>query len=198
MIAVIDYNAGNTASVGNALDQLGQRYKITGDPEEIARADKIIFPGVGAAGPAMETLKKRGIDQILRKTKTPVLGICLGLQLLFKKSDESPEADGLDIYPGRVGIFKSRGIKIPHMGWNSVSLKTKHPLLKGIADGSYFYFVHSYYAVPKDPALAAGFCRYGTEDFTAILGTDTAFATQFHPEKSQADGLRMLRNFGQL
>ena len=177
MIAIINYNAGNTASVANALDRLGQRYKITGDLEEIARADKIIFPGVGAAGPAMETLKKRGIDRVLRKTKTPVLGICLGLQLLAEFSEEG-DTPCLGIIPGRVRRFGD-DLKVPQIGWNRVGK-------------DYFYFIHSYY-LPVGPFTIAT-TEYGVP-FSAIVRKNNFLAAQFHPEKSGEAGLKFLSNF---
>ena len=177
MIAIIDYNSGNTASVANALRRLGQRYEITGDPELVARADKIIFPGVGAAKAAMKELKKRGLDKLLRRTKTPVLGICLGLQLLAEFSEED-NTKCLGIIPGRVKRF-SDDLKVPQIGWNRVGK-------------DYFYFVHSYYLPVGHYTLATA--TYGVP-FSAIIQKDNFYATQFHPEKSGEAGLQILRNF---
>ncbi len=189
---------GNLRSVSKALEFLGAKVKISGSPEDIRTADKLVLPGVGAFGDAAQELKTQGLMDPIRefiRQKKFFLGICLGLQLLFKKSEESPEAEGLDVFKGSVRAFRSKSVKIPHMGWNNVKIQNPSPVLKGIPDSSSFYFVHSFYAVPEDPKLTAGACTYGEETFTAVLGTETAFATQFHPEKSQKAGLTLLKNF---
>jgi imidazole glycerol-phosphate synthase subunit HisH len=198
MITLIDYGMGNLRSVSKALEHLGGKVKITSSPKEIEGAEKLILPGVGAFGDAMDELLSRElIEPILHfiSKKKYFLGICLGLQLLFKKSEESPEATGLGIYPGKVKRFHSSEIKIPQMGWNNIRIVKDHPLMKGVKDGSFFYFVHSFYAEVEDPKLAVGLTQYGEEEFPAILGNETTFATQFHPEKSQEAGLAILRNF---
>lgn len=198
MIIIIDYGMGNLRSVSKALEHWGGKVKVSSAAEDIEKADKLVLPGVGAFGDAVRELKLLRLLEPLKafiRSAKPFLGICLGLQLLFPKSDESPEADGLGVYEGKVEHFRSPRIKVPHMGWNSVKIEKRHPLLKGIPDESFFYFVHSYYAAPKDKKLTAGSCRYGRETFPAILGTDSLLATQFHPEKSRTAGLKLLKNF---
>ena len=198
MIVIIDYGMGNLRSVSKALEHLGAKVKVSSLPADIEIADKLVLPGVGAFKDAMRELTARNLVEPIRTylhSQKPFLGICLGLQLLFPTSEENPDAAGLGIYPGKVQSFKSSDIKIPHMGWNQVSLTRSHPCLKDIPDQSYFYFVHSYYAVPVQSAVVAGQCQYGEETFAAILATDTMFATQFHPEKSQEAGLKILKNF---
>ncbi len=201
MIIVVDYGMGNLRSVSKALEFLGGKVKVSSVPEEILKADKVVLPGVGAFGDGTRELTLRGLAEPLRvfiQSKKPFLGICLGLQLLFPSSEESSGSAGLSIFPGEVVKFRSRDVKIPHMGWNQVRQIKKHPFLKGIPDESFFYFVHSFYAKPKNPELPIGLTRYGDEEFASILGTDTALATQFHPEKSQQAGLDLLRNFVQI
>lgn len=198
MIVIVDYGMGNLRSVSKAIEHLGGKVKVSSDFSEIKSADKLVLPGVGAFGEATKELKSRSLFEPIKDfvlERKPFLGICLGLQLLFDSSEESPGASGLGIFPGMVRAFSSREVKIPHMGWNSATLKTPHPLLKGIPDGSFFYFVHSYYAVPTDSRLLLGETQYGEEIFSSILGTETLFAVQFHPEKSQSSGLRILKNF---
>ena len=198
MIVVVDYGMGNLRSVSKALEHLGGKVKVSSDPREIEKADKVVLPGVGAFGDAARELRLLGLFEPITafiENSRPFLGICLGLQLLFSKSDESPDAKGLGLFPGNVRAFHSPKVKIPHMGWNSIQILKKHPLLKGIPDESFFYFVHTYYAVPRDQGLAIANCRYGRENFPAVLGTETLFATQFHPEKSQQAGLAILKNF---
>lgn len=198
MILVVDYGMGNLRSVSKALEHLGARVQVSADPGDIGRADKVVLPGVGAYGDAVRELTnlrwREPLVEFIEAGK-PFLGICLGLQLLFPESEESPGARGLGIYPGKVRHFSSPGLKVPHMGWNSVSMLHPHPLLKGIPDGSYFYFVHSYYGAPQKEELTVGTCSYGGETFAAILGTPTLLATQFHPEKSQEAGMNLLKNF---
>lgn len=198
MIIVIDYGMGNLRSVSKALEHLGGKVQVSSNPQEIQKAEKLVLPGVGAFGDAVKELKARSlflpIQEYLRQNK-PFFGICLGLQLLFASSEENPDAAGLGAFPGQVKRFHSLDIKIPHMGWNQVKILHQHPLLNGVPDQSYFYFVHSYYAVPKESQLTAGACTYGQENFTAILASGNVFATQFHPEKSQEAGLKILKNF---
>ncbi|HLD50413.1 MAG TPA: imidazole glycerol phosphate synthase subunit HisH [bacterium] len=201
MIIVVDYGMGNLRSVSKALEFLGGKVKVSSVPEEILKADKVVLPGVGAFGDGMRELTLRGLAEPLRvfiQSKKPFLGICLGLQLLFPASEESAGSKGLDIFPGEVIKFRSRDVKIPHMGWNQVRQIKEHPFLKGIPAESFFYFVHSFYAKPKNADLVIGLTGYGDEEFASILGTDTALATQFHPEKSQQAGLDLLRNFVQI
>lgn len=201
MIIVVDYGMGNLRSVSKAIEHLGGKVKISASPEEIQNAAKVVLPGVGAFGDGMQELRARGLVDPIRnfiQSKKPFLGICLGLQLLFPSSEESIGAAGLDVFPGAVVKFRFRkdgGVKIPHMGWNQVSQVKKHPFFKGVPDGSFFYFVHSFYANPQNRDLALGMTGYGDEEFASILGTETAVATQFHPEKSQQAGLSLLRNF---
>lgn len=200
MIVVVDYGMGNLRSVSKALESLGGSVCVTADPAKIKQCSKLVLPGVGAFGDASAELQKRLLwGSVLGHVQSgkPFLGICLGLQLLLEASEESPGALGLGLFKGKVLRFKSSGIKIPHMGWNTVDFhpEEKHPLLKGIKPASYFYFVHSYYAAPDEAEAAVGKTQYGQENFAAILGKDNVFATQFHPEKSQEAGLRILKNF---
>jgi len=195
MIAVIDYGAGNLKSVANALDFLKAKYKITDNPKDIEKADKIIFPGVGAFGDCIKALEKRDLIETLKKEipKKPYLGICLGLQILFEKSEESLKVKGLGIFRGNVKRFKSK-LKIPQIGWNSVDIIKKNELLKNIKDNSYFYFVHSYYVNPKDKWIILTKTDYG-EDFVSGIAKDNTFGVQFHPERSGEVGLKILENF---
>ena len=198
MIAVIDYGMGNLRSVSKALENLGGRVKISSDFREIAACDKVVLPGVGAFGDAAAELKSRGLwDCVLAclNSGKPFLGICLGLQLLLEASEESPGAQGFGFFKGNVRRFSAPGLKVPHMGWNQLKILRPHPLLQGVGDGSYFYFVHSYFALPADREIVVSECQYGTGAFAAILGRENVFATQFHPEKSQDAGLRILKNF---
>lgn len=198
MILVIDYGMGNLRSVSKALEHLGAAVKVSAEPTDILGADKIVLPGVGAFGDAVRELQAAGLFDSLKKAilgKKKFLGICLGLQLLMGSSEESPGVEGLGIFPGSVRRFRSKKVKIPHMGWNTVKLTQKHPLLKGLTDGAAFYFVHSFYALPEDPQKTAASCQYAEESFPAMLGNGTVFATQFHPEKSQEAGLQILKNF---
>lgn len=198
MILLIDYGMGNLRSVSKALEHLGADVRISGSPDDLEKAEKIVLPGVGAFGDAMEELRRRHLAEALQKAAfagKKMLGICLGLQLLFPSSEEAPEIEGLAIFPGKVRRFRSPGVKVPHMGWNTVRITQPHPLLEGVPPDAYFYFVHSYYAAPQEAALIAAECLYGKESFAAMAGSGNIFATQFHPEKSQADGLRILKNF---
>ena len=198
MIIIVDYGMGNLRSVSKALEHLGAKVKISSRSKEILQADKIILPGVGAFGDAMAELRKIELIDTLRdafQNQKKILGICLGMQLLFSSSEESPEVEGLEFFKGKAQTFRSQDVKVPHMGWNSVKVSQNHPLLQGVPSGSYFYFVHSYYVVPKDHGLTAAECTYGSETFPAMIGTGHVFATQFHPEKSQEAGLKILKNF---
>jgi len=200
MIVVVDYGMGNLRSVSKALESLGGSVCVTADPIKIKQCSKLVLPGVGAFGDASAELQKRLLwEPVLEHVRSgkPFLGICLGLQLLLEESEESPGALGLGVFKDKVIRFRSTGVKIPHMGWNTVDFAAEgtHPLLKGIKPGSYFYFVHSYYAAPAEADVAVGKTVYGQENFAAILGKDNVFATQFHPEKSQEAGLKILKNF---
>lgn len=199
MIYVIDYGMGNLRSVTKAIEKLGGKVQLTSQPEDVKRADKLVLPGVGAFGDGCDELQRRRLFTPLREAlrqDRPFLGICLGMQLLFEESEESPKAKGLGVFRGKVRRFQSPDVKIPHMGWNQMRIKNRDaPILKGILDGSYFYFVHSYYPVPDEASLVAGTCQYGREEFAAFLGRGAVWASQFHPEKSQEAGLRILQNF---
>lgn len=201
MIAVIDYDAGNIRSVEKALLLLGQEVKVTGDGGEILRADKVVLPGVGAFGDAMKNIRDRGLEQVIRKVvekKTPFLGICLGLQLLFERSDEAPGVKGLEILEGEIRkIPEQEDMKIPHMGWNSLHLENNGRLFRGVDEGAYVYFVHSYYLKAADEQIVKASTEYGTH-IHASVEQDNVFACQFHPEKSSAVGLRILQNFVEL
>lgn len=201
MIAMIDYDAGNIKSVEKALLLLGQEVEVTGDPERILKAEKVILPGVGAFGDAMENLKRAGLDEVIRRVAakgTPFLGICLGLQLLFERSDEAPGAEGLGLLEGEIlKIPDQEGLKIPHMGWNSLHLEHGGRLFRGIEEQSYVYFVHSYYLKAKDESIVKASTEYSTH-IHASVEKDNIFGCQFHPEKSGEVGLRILKNFVEL
>lgn len=201
-IAIVDYQMGNLRSVQKALEHVGAKATITSDPECISRAAKVILPGVGAFGDAMRELKSRHLVQPIVESirgGKPFLGICLGLQLLFETGLEGGEYIGLGVLPGKVVRFDlPAALKVPHMGWNQVvERKPASPLLKGILPSAYFYFVHSYCVVPCDATTSWLECDYGGS-FCAAVWRDNLFATQFHPEKSQRDGLQLLRNFSEL
>jgi len=193
---------GNLRSVSKALETMGSEVVVSSLPSDLNCADKIVLPGVGAFGGASKELQRRKLFEPLRtfiQKKKPFLGICLGLQLLFEESEESPGQRGLAIFRGKVRKFQSTAVKIPHMGWNQMTLLRKGaPLFENIPDESFFYFVHSYYAVPQDSLLVAGECTYGQERFAAFVGEGKTWASQFHPEKSQEAGLQILRNFVKL
>ncbi len=201
MITIIDYGMGNLRSVAKALEHLGLACEVTAEPARLARAERAILPGVGAFGDAMAELERRDLIAPLRDfaaSGRPLIGICLGMQLLFESSEESPGVAGLGLVPGSVRRF-TPGLKVPHMGWNRVRQARPSPLFEGIGEGEYFYFVHSYYVDPAPAAgeVIAGVTDYGIE-FGSVLSRGNLFATQYHPEKSQAMGLRMLSNFGTL
>lgn len=201
MIAIIDYDAGNLKSVEKALVSLGEEVLVSRDSSEILQADKVILPGVGSFGDAMNNLDKFGlVDTIKKVTRngTPFLGICLGLQLLFKESDETPGAEGLDILPGKIlKIPAKEGFKIPHMGWNSLDVKPGAKLFKGFEGNPYVYFVHSYYLKAADENIVAASTEYTTH-IHASVESGNVFACQFHPEKSSEVGLKILKNFASL
>ena len=203
MIAIIDYKAGNLASVARAIDYLGFECRITHDVKEILRADRVIFPGVGSAGQAMLDLRKMGLDQAiceLYKSGKPFLGICLGTQIILEESEEN-QTTCLGLLPGKVKHFPmpllsndGKNLKVPHMGWNQVRLKRVHPVLSGVAPESEFYFVHSFYPAPVGDDTIIGTTDHGIT-FTSVLGEKNLFAVQFHPEKSGPPGLTILKNF---
>jgi glutamine amidotransferase len=196
-VAVVDYEAGNLKSVETALRKLKADYVITKNPDTILNAERCIFPGVGEARSAMEALIASNLDDALRRfhaTGRPLLGICNGCQLVFTRSEER-DATCLGLLPGLATRFKPReGLKVPHMGWNTVMLRREHPIFAGIADRSYFYFVHSYYPAPSDKDLVVAECEHGVV-FAAAVARDNLAAVQFHPEKSGTRGLRLLANF---
>jgi glutamine amidotransferase len=198
MITIVDYQMGNLRSVQKGVQRVGGEAQISSDPAEIAAADKLILPGVGAFGDAMAEIRRRDLAGPIRdfiESGRPFLGICLGLQLLFEKGFEHGEHDGLGILAGDVVRFQRPAtMKVPHMGWNTVTRTNDSPLLKEIADGTHFYFVHSYYVRPADPSVVALECDYGGK-FCAMVWKDNLYATQFHPEKSQSDGLKLLAAF---
>ena len=198
MIAIIDYDAGNLKSVEKAFDYLGERTVITRDREEILNADKVVLPGVGAFGDAMDKLHRYGLVEVIREVASggrPFLGICLGLQLLFESSEESPGVEGLGIFKGKIlRIPDADGLKIPHMGWNSLMYDHPGRLFAGIPEGSYVYFVHSYYLQAQDPEIVTASTRYATH-IHASVEQGNVFACQFHPEKSSGVGLMILKNF---
>ena len=199
MIAIIDYGAGNIKSVYKALKFIGADCKVTSDKDEILNADGAILPGVGSFGDAMDTMTKRGIkDTIIEYTKSgkPFLGICLGLQLLFPESEETPGVKGLDIFKGTITKIpnQNRTLKIPHMGWNNISIKQKNGIFKDIEGEPYVYFVHSFYLKAQDKDIVAATTQYGIE-IDAAVQKGNIIATQFHPEKSGEVGLKMLKNF---
>jgi glutamine amidotransferase len=200
-IVVVDYDAGNLRSVQRALEHVGLQALVTSDPREVERAKALVLPGVGSAQDCMRKLSSRGLIQPLQEyaaSGRPFLGVCVGLQLLFDGSEEGGGVDCLGILPGMVRRFPAQaGLKIPQIGWNEVTFKFDHPLLDGIPGGSYFYFVHSYYADPSQPGTTIGEAEYGV-DFAAIVASDNVVATQFHPEKSADLGLRLYANFGRI
>lgn len=201
MIGIIDYDAGNLRSVEKALVSLGEEVIVSRDSSEILQADKVILPGVGSFGDAMNNLDKFGLVDTIKKVAasgTPFLGICLGLQLLFKESDETPGAEGLDILPGKILKIPAKDVfKIPHMGWNSLDVKPGARLFKGLEGNPYVYFVHSYYLKAADEGIVAATTEYTTH-IHASVESGNVFACQFHPEKSSDVGLKILKNFASL
>lgn len=195
MVAIVDYRMGNLHSVQKACTRAGLRSRITSRAQDLRSSRAIILPGVGAFGHAMQNLNRQRLVGVLKEAAErgkPLLGVCLGMQLLFETSEEFGKHPGLGIFPGRVRPFP-RKFKVPHMGWNSLSIKRRHPLLRSIPDGSYMYFVHSFYCEPADPQLTLATTAYGIE-VAAAVGRDNILATQFHPEKSQDLGLHVYRN----
>ena len=193
--AIVDYNVGNLASVEHALHYIGAKTEITADETELERADAIILPGVGAFPDAYAELAKRGLPAVLHRQaeKKPILGICLGMQLLLSSSTEVRPCQGLDFVPGKVDRIRT-DLKLPHIGWNALRLKTPTPLFRGIDDDSYVYFVHTFCAMPQQPEHVYAVTDYGTE-VVAAVGCGNVYGTQFHPEKSGDVGLEILKNF---
>jgi glutamine amidotransferase len=194
-IAIADYGIGNLGSVTKAFHRFGAEVRLTGDPEELLRADALVLPGDGAFAATMAEVERRGLVPVLRRTVEsgkPLLGICIGMQLLFEESEEHGLFRGLGFLPGRVRRFEG-DLPVPHMGWNRLRVRRHHPLLDGVADGSYVYFVHSYYCDASDDVVIAS-SDYG-RDFAAIVGRGSVLGVQFHPEKSQEVGLRMVASF---
>jgi len=198
MIALVDYGMGNLRSVEKALTRVGADVRIVSDRTSVLAADALVLPGVGAFGDCMANLEKGGLIEPIREfiaSKRPFLGICLGFQALFESSEEAPGVSGLAVFPGKVPRFAANDLKVPHMGWNGLRIQRRDcPILQGVSDGSHVYFVHSYYCRPKSESLICGTTEYGI-DFCSMLWADNVYATQFHPEKSQEVGLRMLGNF---
>lgn len=199
MIAIIDYGMGNLRSVSKAFEAVGHQAMVTRDLAEIRKASHVVLPGVGAFGDCMANLKRLDLVESIRstiKSGKPFLGICLGLQLLFSESEEFGLHAGLDIIPGRVRKFDlDPSLKVPHMGWNQIKMQKTCPIFDGIADGSNWYFVHSYFVDPADRIVVATMTTYGMP-FVSSIWKDNVVACQFHPEKSQASGLRLIKNFG--
>ena len=203
MIAIVDYGMGNLRSAQKGFEAAGHPAEITCDPDVIARAKAVVLPGVGAFKDCYQGLQDRGLVQPVKdaaQSGRPFLGICVGMQLLFEHSDEGGGAEGLGILPGRIVRFADvdeTGLKVPHMGWNQLIPMPNRicPLLEGVEENPYTYFVHSYYAVPTENSISLAMCDYGT-NFPAIVGHGNVYATQFHPEKSQQAGIAMLRAFG--
>ncbi len=196
MIAIIDYRAGNLRSVERALRHLDLECVITRDSREILKAGRVIFPGVGAAGKAMETIIEYGIDEVITevvRSGIPFMGICLGTQIILEESEED-DAACLGIIGGTTRKFSETGLKIPHMGWNTINVRRDHPILSGIDNDANFYFVHSYYPDPSDPLDIIAETDYGIS-FASAIGRNNVFASQFHPEKSGRSGLKILENF---
>ena len=199
MIAIVDYGMGNLRSVQKGLERVGFEALVTRESAEIQSARGVVLPGVGAFSACMENLGKFGLVEPIRdivRQKRPFLGICLGFQLLFSESEEFGKQKGLDLFPGKVvGFHAGEDLKVPHMGWNRIEKRKDSPFLEGIANGDYVYFVHSFYVVPDDVSVISTVTDYGGS-FASSIATDRLFACQFHPEKSQELGLRILANFG--
>jgi imidazole glycerol-phosphate synthase subunit HisH len=204
-VAVVDFGMGNLRSVAKAIEHVAPaaRVAITSDASEVRSADRVVFPGQGAMPDCMRTLRESGLEQVVREVAAtkPLLAVCVGEQMLFERSEEGG-TPGLGLFAGNVVRFRAETLalpdgsrlKVPHIGWNQVQQASAHPLWDGVADASWFYFVHSYFVEPRDPALTAGVCNYG-QVFTCAVARDNIFATQFHPEKSAAAGLRIYENF---
>jgi imidazole glycerol-phosphate synthase subunit HisH len=201
MIAIVDYGMGNLRSVQKGFEKVGHEAIVTDNPAQVAGAGKVVLPGVGAFEDAIAELRRRElVEPVLAAIQSgkPFLGICLGLQLLFEVSHENGRHEGLGVLKGEVVRFElPPEYSVPHMGWNQLAIRRRAPVLEGIAEATYFYFVHSYYVVPEDLSVVATETDYG-DPFCSMIWRDNVFATQFHPEKSQSDGLRMLKNFAEL
>jgi len=198
-VVLIDYGAGNIRNVEKALEAVGVATVRTSEPSVVEEADVIVMPGVGAFGDMMAALRARGLVEPIvagAQAGKPLLGICVGLQVLFEVGEEMGEHEGLGLFAGRVKRFEVNELKVPHIGWNQVDQRVEHPIFEGIESGKYAYFVHSYHPVPDDPSLIMATTDYGY-DFASICGRDNIIGIQFHPEKSQQTGLRLLRNFAE-
>ena len=195
-VAIVDYDAGNTLSVTRALEKVGAKVDLTPDPERVLTADAVVLPGVGAFGDCMRKLRERGMDEACTeafRSGKPILGVCVALQVVFDTSGESPGVEGLSLMPGKVVRFGVDGLKVPHIGWNELSLVREHPVFDGL-DGEAFYFVHSYYPEPEEAQDLIGETDYGTR-FCSAAGRENLVAVQFHPEKSSGAGLGLYQNF---
>ncbi|GMR03282.1 MAG: imidazole glycerol phosphate synthase subunit HisH [Thermodesulfovibrionia bacterium] len=200
MIAIVDYGMGNLRSVEKGFRKVGVNTTVTNKPEVIENADGVVLPGVGAFRDCMKELTSlKLVDAVVKaiKKNKPYLGICLGLQVLFSESEEFGRCRGLDIFRGKVMRFPANELKVPHMGWNDIKIQKNNPLLRGIKDRTYFYFVHSFYIVPENTSIISTATDYGLE-FASMICKDNVFAVQFHPEKSQTTGLRILENFSRV
>ena len=201
MIYIIDYGMGNLRSVQKSFEKVGHQAIVTSDPADVAAAGKVVLPGVGAFEDAMAELRSRRLlEPVLEAINSgrPFLGICLGLQVLFERSYENGVHEGFGVLPGEVVRFDlPPEFSVPHMGWNQLTIPRRPPILEGIEEGTYFYFVHSYYVAPQDPEVVAAETDYGGP-FCSMIWRDNLYATQFHPEKSQSDGLKILKNFAEL
>ena len=199
-IAIIDYGMGNLHSAAKALEKVGAQVAVTRDPELVRQADKVILPGVGAFGDCMKNLNERGLAPVIHEVIAagkPFLGICVGLQMLFEGSEEDPGVAGLGIFKGLVCKIVAPGLKVPHMGWNSLALQAASPLFQGLPPAAYVYFVHSFHAVPTDESCITAVTDYGGQ-VTAAVGRGLVQAVQFHPEKSSSVGLKILANFKEM
>ncbi len=200
MISVVDYGVGNLHSVAKALEKVGAETRVTSDWQDVEKSDGVVLPGVGAFKDSMDAMHRSDLAKAIVAyihSGKPFLGVCVGMQMLFAESEEYGISKGLDVFPGRVVQF-APGQKVPHMGWNQIKIKKDmNPLLRGVKDGDYLYFVHSYYVVPKDSSIVAAESNYGG-DFTCMVWEKNVFGTQFHPEKSQTLGLRIYENFKNL
>jgi imidazole glycerol-phosphate synthase subunit HisH len=200
MITVVDYGVGNLHSVAKALEKVGAEARVTSDWHDVEKSDGVVLPGVGAFKDSMDAMHRSDLAKAIKvfiHTGKPFLGVCVGLQMLFSESEEFGKSKGLDIFPGRVVKF-DQGQKVPHMGWNQIQIsKQGNPLLKGLKDGDFLYFVHSYYVVPENTGITATQTSYGL-DFTSMVWEKNVFGTQFHPEKSQGVGLKIYENFKDL
>ena len=199
-IAIIDYGMGNLHSAAKALEKVGAQVAVTRDPERVRQADKVVLPGVGAFGDCMKNLNERGLAPVIHEVIAagkPFLGICVGLQMLFEGSEEDPGVAGLGIFKGLVRKIVVPGLKVPHMGWNSLALQAASPLFQGLPPAAYVYFVHSFHAVPTDESCITAVTNYGGQ-VTAAVGRGLVQAVQFHPEKSSAVGLKILANFKEM